>query len=72
MGETVLETALNEWRGRSLDSGDATIGANRLLASSCGVGGRSLEKLMKDAKPNLFQRLRQCSLAGQRAAQAIG
>lgn len=72
VGETVLETALNEWRGRALASGDATIGANRLLASSCGVGGRSIESLMKDAAPNLFQRLRQCALSGQNAAHAIG
>jgi hypothetical protein len=71
-GETALETALNEWRGRALASGHAKIGVNRLLGSSCGVGGQSVESLMRDAAPNLFQQLRQCALSAQAAAHAIG
>lgn len=71
-GETVLATALNEWRGRALASGHAKIGVNRLLASSCGGDGPSVESLMQDAAPNLFQQLRQCAHSAQTAAHAIG
>jgi hypothetical protein len=72
VGETILETALNEWRGRALSSGHATIGRNRLLASSCGVGGRSIEDLSPQASPNLFKRLRLCAEAARKAANAVG
>ena len=72
VGETILETALNEWRGRALAAGDASIGLRRLLASSCGMGSRSIEELSAQADPNLFQRLRHCAETARDAAHTIG
>ncbi len=70
LGETVLEAAVNHWRGRMLaETPEAA--AHTLLASTCGVGGQDLAALSKGAQPELFQRLRECaSLARQAAAQA--
>ncbi len=69
LGETVLEGALNFWRGRQLAAG-AEPGRQRLLASSCGTGGRTLEALSKGASPELFNRLRACvRLASSVAAE---
>jgi hypothetical protein len=67
MGETVLEGAINTWRGRMERRSDRV-----LLASACGVGGRSLEQLAKGARPELFNRLRECVAAGRQAAAAAG
>ncbi|MCW3475343.1 hypothetical protein [Limobrevibacterium gyesilva] len=72
LGETVLEGALNTWRARMLAMPGATPGANRLLASTCGVGGRSLEQLSKGAAPELFNRLRDCATAAKQAAATAG
>ncbi len=70
-GETVLEGALNFWRGKQLAAGGQP-GAQRLLGSSCGVGQRSLEGLSKGANPDLFQRLRDCVRLARGAAEADG
>lgn len=57
LGETVLEAAVAEWRGRTR----STTPPRRILASSAGVGGRTLEALSKGASPELFNRLRSCA-----------
>jgi hypothetical protein len=57
LGETVLEAAMHEWRHRMRKMWPPRL----LLASSAGVGGRSLEALSKGAQPELFQRLRDCA-----------
>lgn len=67
MGETVLEGAVNFWRARMHRNPD-----RRLLASACGVGGRALEQLGRGARPELFNRLRECVAAGRRAAGESG
>lgn len=67
MGETVLEGAVNFWRARMPRRPDRV-----LLASACGVGGRSLEQLSRGARPELFNRLRECVAAGRRAAAETG
>ncbi len=71
VGETVLEGALNTWRGRQLVGG-AVIGRQRLLASSCGTGGRTLEALSQGASPELFNRLRGCIALARQTAAAAG
>lgn len=71
MGETVLEGALHLWRARQLAAG-AVPGAQQLLASACGVGGRSLEALSSGADPDLFNRLPGCARHGRAAAAAWG
>ncbi len=68
LGETVLEAALHHWRA-AMPSGD---GQHLLAASSCGVGGRSLERLSRGAKPELFNRLRDCTHAMRAAAERQG
>jgi hypothetical protein len=69
-GETVLEAAVNFWRARLLAAG-GTAGQQRVLASACGVGGRTLAALSKGARPHLFNRLRGCArLARDVAADA--
>ena len=70
LGETVLETALHLWRGRMLKGGHGTSGHHRLLASSCGVGGQSLEALSKGNSSGYYERLASCAAAGLRAAEA--
>jgi hypothetical protein len=57
LGETVLEAAIAEWRGRTRSAAPP----RRILASSAGVGGRTLEALSKGAAPELFNRLRDCA-----------
>ncbi len=57
LGETILEGALAYWRARQ-HAENALSG--RLLASACGVGGRTLEQLSRGAQPELFNRLRDC------------
>jgi hypothetical protein len=71
MGETVLEAAVNYWRGRMLAAG-AAAGTRQLVASACGVGGRTLETLSKGAAPELFNRLRGCVRLGREVAAAAG
>jgi hypothetical protein len=71
-GETVLEGAVNCWRARLLRSGGAALGRGRLLASACGVGGRTLEALSKGAQPELFNRLRDCVRLARDTAAASG
>lgn len=71
MGETVLEGALAFWRGRMLREG-ARLGIHPLLGSACGVGGRTLERLMRGAQPELFNRLRACMRLGRDAAAGSG
>ncbi len=72
LGETILEGAVNAWRGRLAGSPGFTEGANRLLASACGVGGRTIEALSKGAEIELFNRLRDCAAAAKAAADAQG
>jgi hypothetical protein len=71
MGETVLEGAINAWRARLL-AGGAPRGVNLLLASACGVGGRTIEKLSKGADPELFNRVRGCVHLARIAAESAG
>ena len=71
LGETVLEAALNHWRPRMLAT-DSASAAQRLLASSCGVGGRSLAALSKGAQPELFARLRECATLARQVAERQG
>ena len=71
LGETVLEAAVNHWRRRMLAEGGAAAG-QRLLASTCGVGGCSLAALSRGAKPELFQRLRDCARLAREVAGRDG
>jgi hypothetical protein len=71
LGETVLEAAVNFWRGRMLAEGAAR-GVNLLLASACGVGGRPIERLARGAEPELFNRLRACVRLAHAAAEGAG
>jgi hypothetical protein len=68
LGETVLESALHHWRC-VMTTSDAS---HLLAASSCGVGGRSLEQLSRGAEPELFNRLRDCARLTRAAAEALG
>jgi hypothetical protein len=68
LGETVLEGALNAYRGFM----PAEMRAARLLASACGVGGRTLEDLSRGASPNLFGRLVDCATLAHRVASEQG
>jgi hypothetical protein len=70
LGETVLEAAVNDFRRRQ--AADPMAVLHRLLASSCGVGGRTLEQLSRGANPELFNRLRACVRAARQAATAAG
>ena len=71
LGETVLEGALNHWRARMLqDAGVVTDSAHLLLASSCGVGGRGIEELSRNATPDLFNRMRDCARRARDTARA--
>jgi hypothetical protein len=69
LGETVLEGAVTTWQ--ALDSSDHVNPAT-LLASSCGVGGRTIELLSKGADPELFNRLRDCARLARDAANTAG
>jgi hypothetical protein len=68
-GETVLEGAVNLFRGRLLAGGGA-LGRRRLLASTAAVGGRPIEALSRGAVPNLFDRLRTCIALARETAGA--
>jgi hypothetical protein len=72
LGETVLEAAVNAWRTGLQDMPEFVANGRRLLASSCGVGGRRLEQLSKGAQPELFNRLRECATLARRTAAARG
>lgn len=72
LGETILEGALEVWRGRQLDGGAAAPGTTRLLASACGAGAQSIENLSFKASPCLFDRLRDCVSLARRTAAAAG
>ncbi len=75
LGETVLEGALDFWRGRQLAlraQRGAQRFAGRFVASSCGVGGRSVEQLSLGASPALFERPRMAVQAGRQLADAAG
>jgi hypothetical protein len=63
LGETVLEGAIAEFIARRGEDAD-----QYLLASACGVGGRSLEELSRGASPELFNRLRGCVRSARDAA----
>ena len=68
LGETVLEAASGVWSVGMPDSA-----SNRwVLASSCGVGGRTLEHLSPGAQPELFNRLRNCAAAARSAVERDG
>jgi len=73
LGETVLEGALDLLRGRQLAlrrvRGDGSF-AGRFVASSCGVGGRSVEQLSLGA--GLFNRPRMAAMEAKRLATAAG
>ncbi len=72
LGETVLEGAVNAYRSGLLAvRGPASVPA-RVLASACGVGGRTLEALSRGARPDLFNRLRDCVGLAKQAAAAGG
>lgn len=71
LGETVLEGALHYWRSRqwalrATRGGEGFAGS--FVASSCGVGGRSIEQLSLGASPALFERPRMAAQAGKRLA----
>jgi hypothetical protein len=72
LGETALEGAVNGWRSRLQNDPDFVGSGRRLLASSCGVGGRSIEQLAKGARPELFNRLRECAQLAKHTAAANG
>lgn len=72
LGETVLEAAVNAWRGHLQHDREFAAAGRRLLASSCGVGGRSLERLAKGAAPELFDRLRDCAALAKSTSATHG
>ncbi len=72
LGETVLEGAVHAYRAGMLAEGGAAAPPARVLASACGVGGRTLEALSRGARPELFNRLRQCVALGRQAAARDG
>jgi hypothetical protein len=47
-------------------------GQRRLLASTCGVGQRTLAALSRGARPNLFNRLRGCAKVARETARDAG
>jgi hypothetical protein len=72
LGETVLEAAVNAWRSGLQAVPDFVANGRRLLASSCGVGGRRIEQLSKGAQPELFNRLRECAALARQVAETHG
>lgn len=70
LGETVLEGAIDFWRSRQRMRGDEADMARRFVATSCGVGGRTIEQL-GFGKP-LFGRPRSAVDIGSRLAEAAG
>ena len=69
LGETVLEGALDHWRGRQIGAADCPP-AGRFVATTCGVGGRTIEQLSLGAATPLFNRLRMAADAGRQLADA--
>jgi hypothetical protein len=72
LGETVLEGAVNFYRSGLVAVRGADAAPARLLASACGVGGRTLEALSQGAQPELFHRLRDCVTLARQAATEGG
>lgn len=71
LGETPLEGAVNFWRRQQLNARGLASDSTRLLvASSCGVGGRSIEALSHGASPHLFNRLVDCATLAKGLATA--
>jgi hypothetical protein len=68
LGETVLEAAVNAYRSDLLAARGGAAEPARMLASACGVGGRTLEALSRGARPELFNRLRDCAALAKQAA----
>ncbi len=71
LGETILEGALDFWRGRQMAlraSRNDDSFAGRLVATSCGVGGRSIEQLSFGKGP--FNRPRIAAETARRMAGA--
>lgn len=71
-GETILEAAINFWRGALDESDSDGTGQQIYLASSCGVGGQTLEELSRGADPELFNRLRECTKIARAVTEADG
>lgn len=67
LGETVLEGALDHWRGRQLAAGPGHP-SGRFVATTCGVGGRTIEQLSLGA--GAFNRLRMAAASGRQLAEA--
>ena len=72
LGETVLEAAVHSYRSDLLAARRAAAEPARMLASACGVGGRTLEALSRGAQPELFNRLRDCAALARQCAAASG
>ena len=73
LGETATEGAVNFFRRQQLQHRGLAADPSRLLiASSCGVGGQTVEQLSKGASPEDFNRLRTCSTAVKAAVAALG
>ena len=72
LGETVLEAAVTLWRRRMRNVLGDSVDGWQIAASSCGVGGRSIEQLSCGAAPELFNRLRDCVDVARQAATAAG
>jgi hypothetical protein len=66
LGETPLESACNMLAASVEDP------AVKIVASSSGVGGKTLAQLSCGATPEIFNRLRECCLAGREAAERVG
>jgi hypothetical protein len=69
LGETVLEGALDYWRGRQLAPGDGRF-PGRFVVTSTGVGGRAIEQLSLGQGP--FQRPLQAAQLAKRLAGEAG
>ncbi len=72
LGETVLEGAVHAYRTALLAARGEAASPALLLASACGVGGRTLEALSRGAQPELFNRLRDCAALAKQAAAEGG
>ncbi len=71
LGETVLEGALDYWRGRQRMLRDNAVPAGRFVATSCGVGGRTIEQL-SFGKPLFGRPQMAVDVARRLAAEAGG
>ena len=71
LGEAPIVGAVNFWRKQQLAARGLLTDSSRLLvASSCGVGGKSLEALSYGASPHLFNRLVDAATLGKSLATA--